>query len=49
MKKDTTTDHNGKIIQMKTINGAKLPSMMPSTTKTAVLAKKEILIKESSK
>ena len=33
MKKDMTTDHNGKIIQVKNINGAKLPSMMPSSTK----------------
>jgi hypothetical protein len=44
-----TTDHNGKIIQMKTLNGAKLPSMMPSSTRAAVLPKKDILIKESSK
>ena len=33
MKKDMTTDHTGKIIQVKTINGAKLPSMMPSSTR----------------
>ena len=33
MKKDMTTDHTGKIIQFKTINGAKLPSMMPSSTR----------------
>jgi hypothetical protein len=49
MKKDMTTDHNGRIIQIKSINGAKLPSMMPSSTKTVVLPKKEIIIKESSK
>lgn len=48
-KKDVTTDHNGKIIQMKTLNGSKLPSMMPSSTRAAVLPKKDILIKESSK
>lgn len=28
-KKDMTTDHNGKILAMKTLNSAKLPSMAP--------------------
>ena len=49
MKKDMTTDHTGKIIQVKTLNGAKLPSMMPSYTRAQVLPKKEIIIKDSSK
>lgn len=49
MKKDMTTDHNGKIIQIKQLNGAKLPSMMPSSTKAAVLPKKDVLIKDSTK
>jgi uncharacterized protein YdaT len=49
MKKDMTTDHNGKILQVNNINGAKLPSMMPSSTKTLVLQKKEIIIKDSTK
>ena len=35
-KKDMTTDHNGKILAMKTLNAAKLPSMAPQTTKPAV-------------
>ena len=49
MKKDMTTDHNGKIIQIKSLNGAKLPSMMPSSTKAQVIPKKEVVIKDSSK
>lgn len=28
-KKDMTTDHQGKILAMKTLNTAKLPSMAP--------------------
>ncbi len=34
---------------MRPVNGAKLPSMMPSTTKSAVLPKKEIIIKDNAK
>lgn len=35
-KKDMTTDHNGKPIQVKQARADKLPSMMPSTTRQSV-------------
>jgi hypothetical protein len=49
MKKDMTTDHNGKIIAMRVLNGAKLPSMTPSYTKSIVLAKKDVILKDNAK
>jgi len=39
MKKDMTTDHQGKAIIVKQLRGDKLPSTMPSTTKSLVSAK----------
>ena len=36
MKKDMTTDHLGKIIQVKTVRTDKLPKMQPSNTHTTV-------------
>lgn len=42
-----TTDHMGKILAMKTINTAKLPSMAPQTTKPAISLKKEIVAMEN--
>lgn len=36
MKKDMTTDHDGKVIAVRQIKGDKLPSTMPSTTKSTV-------------
>jgi len=49
MKKDMTTDHNGKIIAMRVLNGAKLPSMTPAYTKSCVLAKKDVILKDNAK
>jgi hypothetical protein len=36
MKKDMTTDHEGKAIAVRQLKGDKLPSTMPSTTKSTV-------------
>lgn len=36
MKKDMTTDHDGKIIQVKSIRVEKLPSIVPSTAKPVI-------------
>ncbi len=36
MKKDMTTDHEGKILQMKPARPEKLPTMVPTSTKSMV-------------
>ena len=49
MKKDMTTDHDGKIIQMKTIRAEKLPNMVPSTAKPVINQLKIITAQDNSK
>jgi hypothetical protein len=44
-----TTDHQGKILAMKTLNTAKLPSMAPQTAKPAVSLKKEVQMMDNQK
>lgn len=49
MKKDMTTDHDGKIIQVKTLRAEKLPNMVPSTAKPVINQQKIITAQENSK
>jgi len=48
-KKDMTTDHQGKILAVKSINTGKLPNMAPSTTKPQVSQKKDVIMRENQK
>lgn len=44
-----TTDHLGKVIQVKTVRTEALPKMIPSTTKQTVSVKREVAVREESK
>jgi hypothetical protein len=49
MKKDMTTDHDGKILQIKSIRAEKLPNMVPSTAKPVVNQLKIVSSQDNSK
>lgn len=49
MKKDMTTDHDGKIIQIRAIRAEKLPSMVPQTAKPIISQLKIVSAQENSK